>query len=64
MFIGLTVLHCCAVWKGLLHHWFEHIDALHCWVVCLGGLSDLHLLHKGLLFVFCCVGVCELLVVF
>ena len=61
---GLIVLHCCAVWKNLLHHWFEHLDALHCSVVCLDGLSDLHVLHKAVLFVFFCVCVCGLLVVF
>ena len=67
MFIGLIVLHCCAVWNGLLHHWFEHISALQCWLMWLNGLSELHLLHEGLFFVFCCLmclaGVSELLVV-
>ena len=48
------VLHCSALWNGFLHHVLVHIVAVHCCVMCLVGLSELHLVHRGLFFVVCC----------
>ena len=64
---GFGVLHTFLLWNSLLHHVFKHISALQCGLMCLVGLSEWHLLHRGLFAVFCCLmclaGVSELLVV-
>ena len=45
---GFFVVHCIALWNGLLHHVLVHIVAVHCCLMCLVGLSEWHLVHRGL----------------
>ena len=61
---GFGVLHVLLLWNSLLHQLFKQNSALQCGLMCLNGLSEWHLLHKGLFAVFCWLaGVSELLVV-
>ena len=64
---GFGVLHVLLLWNSLLHQLFEQISALQCGLMCLTGLSERHLLHKGFCSVFwllmCFAGVSDLPVV-
>ena len=58
------ILHCSALWNGFLHHVLVHIVAVHCCVMCLVGLSELHLVHRGLFVVVSCFLLFFIFVVF
>ena len=58
------ILHCSALWNGLLHHVLVQIVAVHCCLMCLVGISELHLVHRGLFVVVSCLLLFFIFVVF